>query len=90
MDERKAELQVKRKAELQVKYDARGDVLYVSFGEPRKAIGEEISDGLVVRRDLETDEVVGFTVVDFAKRFERGDNYLLKLPIPPALLAQAD
>ena len=44
-------------------YDEEADVLYLSFGKPRKAIGVDIGDGVVVRYDEKKKEVVGLTVL---------------------------
>jgi uncharacterized protein YuzE len=54
--------------EIRFRYDAKNDVFYGSLGEPREAISEEIGDGVFVRRHPETDEIVGLTILDFAKR----------------------
>ena len=55
--------------ELKMKYDREADVLYCSFGDPRPALSTEVGDGVVVRHDPTTDEVVGITIVDFFRRF---------------------
>jgi uncharacterized protein YuzE len=52
-----------------IHYDPAADVLYCSFGPPQEAIGEEVGEGIVVRRNPTTNATVGFTVVDFSKRF---------------------
>lgn len=51
-------------------YDQKRDVLYLHYGPPRPAISEEIEPGCLIRRDFETNEVVGITVIGFAKRGE--------------------
>ncbi|MBI3741850.1 MAG: DUF2283 domain-containing protein, partial [Chloroflexi bacterium] len=40
-------------------YDEEADVLYLSVGEPRPALGMDIGDGVVVRYDEARKEVVG-------------------------------
>ncbi|PSN13920.1 hypothetical protein C7293_13835 [filamentous cyanobacterium CCT1] len=45
-------------------YDDEADVLYLSVGKsPRPAVGVDIGDGVVLRYDEETQEVVGLTVI---------------------------
>ncbi len=44
-------------------YDDEADVLYLSVGKPRPAIGIDIGDGVVLRYDEATQEVVGLTVI---------------------------
>ena len=72
MDERK---------ELKVKYDAVSDIAYFSLGTPRKVISEEVGNGLVIRRDFDTNEVVGVTIIDFAKRTENNREFSIPLPL---------
>jgi len=52
-------------------FDKEGDVLDISIGKPRKARSKEIGDDIVVRIDPKTDEIVGFTILNFEKRFEK-------------------
>jgi uncharacterized protein YuzE len=49
-------------------YDEEADVLYLSVGEPRNALGVDIGEGLVVRMDAAEKEVVGLTVVGLRSR----------------------
>jgi uncharacterized protein YuzE len=51
-------------------YDHEGDILDISIGEPKEAISEEIGDDILIRRDIHTNEVVGFTILNFEKRFQ--------------------
>lgn len=44
-------------------YDKEADVLYISIGEPRKALGIDIGDGTIVRYIEETAEIVGLTLL---------------------------
>lgn len=50
------------------KYDAEADVLYLSAGAPREAVGVDLGDGLVIRYDESSGEVVGLTVLGVFKR----------------------
>ena len=67
--------------DLSVTYDLRNDVLYLAYGKPREAVSEETEDGVWVRRDPYSDEIVGCTVPDFRRRFER-PGVSLVLPQP--------
>jgi uncharacterized protein YuzE len=60
--------------EVEVSYDADSDVLYLSLGEPRPAITRGEKDGLLVRTDPQTDQVVGLTVLDYEKKFRQLDD----------------
>jgi len=55
--------------QLTVSYDKDSDVLYITEGKPREAIGEMMDDGVIVRRDSKTKEIIGFTIVDFTEHF---------------------
>ncbi len=67
--------------ELQMNYDPQGDVLYCSFGSPREAIGVEREEGVIIRLDPETNDVIGVTIVDFSKRFQKHPGNILSFPI---------
>ncbi len=56
--------------ELRFFFDKEGDVLDISIGEPKKAISKEINNDIVVRLDPKTNKIVGFTILNFEKRFE--------------------
>jgi uncharacterized protein YuzE len=54
--------------ELNIQYDSKADVLYLSFGDRREAVGIEEEQGVIVRVDPETDEFRGVTIIDFFRR----------------------
>jgi uncharacterized protein YuzE len=53
---------------MQLAYDREADVLYLSVGEPRKAISREIGDDVLLRLDPDTGEVVGMTILNLSTR----------------------
>ena len=55
---------------LKVFFDKIGDVLDIAIGEPREAISKEADNDIIVRFDPKTDEIIGFTILNFEKRFE--------------------
>ena len=66
--------------ELKVNYDPSADVAYFSYGEPREALSFEGEGGIVIRFDPETNKVVGFTVVNFLRRFQKDPGAFISLP----------
>jgi len=50
-------------------YDKDADVVYLSFGKPEKAEGEEIQDGVFARYRSGTKELVGLTITGFSRKF---------------------
>lgn len=57
-----------KKENLNWDYDEEADVLYISIGEPRKAVGIDIGEGAIVRYIEETSEVVGLTLIGVKER----------------------
>ena len=55
-------------AKLNWDYDEEADVLYISVGKPKKAVGHDIGDGLIVRWDEKEKEVVGLTIIGLRER----------------------
>jgi uncharacterized protein YuzE len=66
--------------ELKVNYDPSADVAYFSYGEPREALSFEAEEGVVVRLDPITNKVIGFTVVNFLRRFQKDPGTFISLP----------
>ena len=60
--------------EVEVSYDRDSDVLYLSLGEPRPALTRGEKNGLLVRIDPQTHQVVGLTVLDYEKKFRQLDD----------------
>ena len=52
-------------------YDEEADVLYISIGEPQKALSVDIGEGTVVRYIEATGEVVGLTLIGVKERVLR-------------------
>ena len=49
-------------------YDEEADVLYLSVGEPRPAVGMDIGEGIIIRYDEARREVVGLTLIGLRTR----------------------
>jgi len=56
--------------ELKFFYDKEGDILDVSLGEPWEAISQEIEDDFFIRVVPDSNEVVGFSILNFEKWFK--------------------
>jgi len=54
---------------ISISFDKEADVMYLSFGKPVKAEGEEIEEGVFARYDLKSKKLVGLTVINFSKKF---------------------
>ena len=52
-------------------YYEEADVLYLSIGEPRPAVGVDLGDGVILRYDEVGKEVVGITFIGLRERLLR-------------------
>jgi len=44
-------------------YDDGADVLYISFGKPKPAIGVDVGKGVILRYDEKEKKIVGMTII---------------------------
>ncbi len=49
-------------------YDEEADVLYLSIGEPKPAVGVDIGEGIVVRYDETEKQIIGITLTGLRAR----------------------
>jgi len=61
------------KPSLNWEYDEEADVLYISAGEPRPALGKDIGDGVIIRYDSAAKEVVGITIIGIMARIAKNE-----------------
>lgn len=73
-----------------VNYDSAADVLYMSLGPPRPAICMEPEEGVVLRLDPDTDQIIGITIIGARRRLsEEPDWRPAALNNSPAIWSQA-
>ena len=51
-------------------FDKEGDVLDISIGKPKNSVSKEIGGDILLRVDPATNNVVGFTILNFERRFK--------------------
>lgn len=68
----------KRKPKLDWEYDEEADVLYISVGKPRPAVGVDIGEGVILRWDEHKEEIVGLTIIGLRARLAEGVGKKLK------------
>ena len=56
---------------LDVHYDDEADVLYVSLGAPRAADTFPGEHGILIRKDMNTGEVIGVTIIGYEQHFRK-------------------
>lgn len=57
-----------KKESLNWDYDEEADVLYISIGKPVKALGLDAGEGVIIRYQEDTREVVGVTIIGVRER----------------------
>lgn len=63
---------------IRILYYEPSDELNILLGEPRESVLLEIEDEIYVRLDPQTDEVTGFTILNFEER-TRGEGQFLPI-----------
>lgn len=56
-------------------YDKKFDTLYYTIGDPRNSYGDEDIDDIVILKNLDTDEIVGITILNFMRHYKNGKDY---------------
>jgi len=69
------------KNRLIVSYDKEADVFYLSFGEPKTSVTEELDDYVLVRRDPQTHDVTGITITNLTEYFAKKGEMKLEIPV---------
>lgn len=62
-------------------YDKKHDILYISVGDPRPSYSDEILPGVFLRRDLDTDEISGVTILKFCEQLSSKPSIFKDIPI---------
>ena len=68
------------KNRLIVSYDKDAAVFYLSFGEPKASVTEELDDYVLVRRDPKTRDVTGITMANLTGYFAKKGKMQLEIP----------
>lgn len=56
----------------QYNYDSKFDVLYISFCDSGNSYGDDEQPGIIYRRDVDTDEITGYTITHFKEMYANG------------------
>lgn len=51
-----------------INYDKRNDILSINFGDTSNAYGDEISDAIVILRDINTNRMQGVTIIGIKQK----------------------
>lgn len=69
-----------------IEYDVDADVLYMSIGAPRKAVGEQTPEGHIVHFDEKTEEFCGVTIIGVQRILTESGGVTVTVPAPPQAL----
>lgn len=58
--------------DINMTYDRLSDIVYGFRGEARQNYSEEPFEGILVLRDINTHEVIGFMILDYSKQKKLG------------------
>jgi len=61
---------MKDKQVISISYDQEADVMYLSY-EDVEAEAEEIGEGIFARYKPQDEKLVGFTIINFSKKFDQ-------------------
>ncbi len=61
-------------------YDSENDVLYLAFSAQHNSYGDEISDHIILRRDWDSDEITGVTILDFMLLLRNCSDEIRQIP----------
>ena len=59
-----------------VDYDSKFDVMHYSVGDTSNVYGDEDIDNIVVLKDMDSDEIIGYTIMNFKKMIMAGSESL--------------
>lgn len=62
-----------------ISYDSKFDVMYYSFGDTSNVYGDEDINNIVIMKDIDSDEVKGYTIMNFKRMSESGSELLNEL-----------
>ncbi len=73
-----------KEIELSIDYDSSADVLYVSLGQPRAATSYDAGEGVLIRKDPNSGELIAVTVINYESRFRQlpDTSWLTRLNLP--------
>lgn len=54
---------------MMINYNKRLDVLYVNLKDKSNSYGDESTNGLILMRDMNTEDITGFTVIGFRAKY---------------------
>ena len=66
---------------MQVHLDRKNDILYLCIYDCSNSYGDESDEGVIVLRDMDTDQITGITIMDFLQHYRKRDLNKLSLPV---------
>ena len=76
------------KGQMNIYYDEESDYLEIFTGDPKTNYGEEVSEGITLFKEEETDEIIGVGILNFKKRAKSLREIKLDLPIDISFISK--
>jgi len=73
---------------MNIYYDEESDYLEIFTGDPKTNYGEEVSEGITLFKEEETDEIIGVGILNFKKRAKSLREIKLDLPIDISFISK--
>ena len=64
-----------------IDHDKDNDVLYIGIGDRSNSYGDEEEEGIILLRDIDTEELTGVTILDFLYRYKHKQLDCIPFPI---------
>lgn len=74
------ELLAKMKGKLSIYYNEEGDYLEIFTKTNKPSYGEDITPGITIFKDEETDEIIGIGILNFKHKIKELEHLELNLP----------
>ena len=62
-----------------IDYDSKFDIMYYTSGNTSNSYGDEDIDNIVVLKDIDSDEIVGYTILNYKKMIAPNTEQLREL-----------
>jgi len=70
-----------------IDYDGDEDILYISLKPGQEAICIEKGNGLLIRVDPDTNEILGYTIIDFLGKLVEESSSSARVELPLTIVA---
>lgn len=77
------------KGQMNLYYDEESDYLEIFVGDSKSSYGEEVSEGITLFKDEQTEEIIGVGILGFKKRSKNLQDIKISLPLDIGLFSRS-